>query len=109
MTDHHTPLTPELADALTTLAGQVLDLTRKATEKTPELAWLHVVGALAVACRGLAATAMADDPKLDLDTARQMMTLQFINVMSLPVELVRVMKSKPGEDQQTVVVPVRRH
>jgi hypothetical protein len=107
MNDHE--MTPALSEAITTLAAEVLDVAREAGKNTPELNWLHAVGALAVACRGLAAQAMADDPRLDLDKARQMMTLQFINVMSLPAELVRVMKAEEGESPRTIVIPVKKH
>lgn len=91
------------------LSGELITLIHKAQVATPEIDWLLAVTAAAVACRGVAAREMSADPKLDLDHARRLMLGQFINVLSMPAELVRVQNDgKDGSDLETVVIPPRK-
>lgn len=99
-------MTPERAELIMKLAATTID-----TASSPEfrdLHWLHSVAAMAIACRGMAATAMARDPALSLDDARFLMTREFVRVMGAPAELVRTVKTD-DEDARTTVIPVRKH
>jgi hypothetical protein len=102
-------LDPAHAEAMMRLAATLTDAMTAAGRANPDLTWLNMVLAAAVACRGVAAVAMSDNPAIKLDDARRAMTLQFLEVMSMPAELVRTVKTKDDETPQTIVLPIRRH
>lgn len=103
------PITPALAEAIVELGAALLREIERACQACPELTWLHTVAAAGVACRGVAATAMADAPDLTLDEARRLMLMQLVNVLAMPAELVQVVDRADGEPLRTIVLPVRRH
>jgi hypothetical protein len=107
MTDEQ--LDPAHAEAMMHLAAQLTDAMNAAGRANHDLTWLNAVTAAAVACRGLAAVVMANDPTITLDLARVAMIRAFIEVMALPAELVRTMNAGDDEIPQTIVLPVRRH
>lgn len=100
-------LTPVQAEAITQLGADLMSVMVKRITAA-DLDWTHAVAAAAIACRGVAAREMAVDSDLDLDKARQVMFLQFLNVLSMPAELVRAFKTDDGEDFEAVVLPVVR-
>lgn len=99
-------MTPAHAEALMRLAAQLTDVMVAAGRANHDLTWLNMVMAAGVACRGVAAVVMAENPEITLNRARIAMMGEFANVMALPAELVRTV---PGGDDGTVVIPVKRH
>jgi hypothetical protein len=102
-------LTVADAEAVTGLAVQLIGPLAKAV-RHGQMPWLRAIAAAAVACRGVAATAMAKDPALTLDEARQMMLVEFVKVLSMPGELVRILPGDdPDDDLEAIALPVKRH
>lgn len=103
MTDE---MSTEKAEQLMQLAATTID-----TASAPgfrDMHWLHIVSALAVACRGVAAREMARDPSLSLDDARSLMLNEFLRILAAPAELVRVANTE-DEKARSTVIPVRKH
>jgi hypothetical protein len=96
-------------DGIGTVAGALMEQMKTLAQANDTLTWTDMISAAAVACRGVAAMAMVADPELTLDQARMKMTRRFVEVMSLPPELVRVQKAEDGEEAQVIVVPVRKN
>jgi hypothetical protein len=91
-------MTPELGNAITTLAAEMMNSMHKASVTTPELDWTHAVVAAAIACRGIATNEMVKNPDLDAESARQIMIAQFLQILSLPAELIKIVDVKDGKD-----------
>lgn len=100
-------LTPEQAELMARLAADIINMVDRS--ETGNLPWPHVVAALALAGRGVAAHAMAADPDLTLNEARSIMLKQFLMVLGMPSELVHVVESKGEDVPAASFIPVRRH
>jgi hypothetical protein len=96
-------------EAIGAVAAAMMELMKQQALAHDHLSWTDMISAAAVACRGVAALAMANDLDLTLDQARTKMSKRFLQVMMLPPELVRIEKPAAGEEDQVIVVPVRRH
>lgn len=96
-------------DAIGAVAAAMMELMKQQALVHDHLSWTDMISAAAVACRGVAALAMANDLDLTLDQARTKMSKRFLQVMMLPPELVRLEKAGPGEEERVIVVPVRKH
>jgi len=103
-------VSPQHVEAITHLAADLSNVIDQARRANPDLSWLDTVMVAAVACRAVAAAAIAKDPDLNLDSAREQMFKQFVNVLMLPAELVQVVPDNGDEGgTYTCGIPVRRH
>lgn len=108
MNANHEEETIARVEAMGEVAAVLMDVMKNQALAHEYLSWTDMISAAAIACRGVAAIAMAGDPELTLDVARAKMSRRFMQVMMLPPELVQIHKAEEGEDSQVIVIPVRK-
>ena len=102
-------LTPEGAEEIAKLAASILNVVGKTMEQTPIVDWEGAISACALACRGLASAEMGKNASLSFDGARSIVFDRFVQVLSMPEELIKVVQTEGGGPLEADFIPVRRH
>lgn len=100
-------MTPAIAEAIGAVTAELMQVMFDAGSKHPELEWTDLVVAAASAMRGLAARARHIDPSLTEGAATTILFGQFLAVLALPSELIKIV-GDGGVPDKAGFIPVRR-